>query len=66
MPIPIQIDPFSIVINSAALLVAILQLCFMWKERIRREHRLHEIVDGNDVDTGVRSNVRETHALHTE
>jgi hypothetical protein len=54
MPVPIQIDPFSIVINSAALLVAILQLCFMWKERIRREHRLLRSVDGNDIDTEVR------------
>lgn len=55
MPIPIQIDPFGIVINSAALLVAILQLCLMWRQqRMRRPHRLHEIDDGNSVGFQVR------------
>jgi hypothetical protein len=55
MATQIQIDPFGVVINSAALLVAILQLCLMWKQqRIRRPHRLHDIVDGNGVDVQVR------------
>jgi hypothetical protein len=55
MATQIQIDPFGVVINSAALLVAILQLCLMWKQqRIRRPHRLYEIDDGNRVDVQVR------------
>jgi len=36
MPIPIQTDPISVVINAAALLVAIVQLCLMWGQRTRR------------------------------
>jgi hypothetical protein len=55
MPASIQIDPFGVVINSAALLVAILQLCLMWKQqRMRRPHRLHEIVDEDAFDVQVR------------
>jgi hypothetical protein len=54
MPAEIQIDPFGVFINSAALLVAILQLCLMWKQqRNQRPDRLHEIDDGNGVDVQV-------------
>lgn len=54
MPIPIQIDPFSVVISSAALLVAILQLCLVWEQRTRGEHRLRELIDSKGVDCQVR------------
>jgi hypothetical protein len=55
MPIPISTDPISVVINSAALLVAIVQLYIAWGQRTwRRENRLHEVVDGNEVDKEVR------------
>ena len=53
MPVTIQIDPFSIVINSAALLVAIVQLCIVWGQR---EHRIHDVVDNNEFDVPVRGN----------
>ena len=40
MPIPIQTDPISVVINGAALLVAVVQLCLMWGQRTRRTQNI--------------------------
>jgi len=56
MSIPIQLDPFSLVFNSASLLVAIMQLCLMWKQRARHDDRVHD-------DSGeAASQVREQHS----
>lgn len=60
MAIPIQTDPISVVINGAALLVAVVQLCLMWKQQTRRrEHQLRESVDDKLVDGQVRRRLLE-------
>ena len=55
MPILIQTDPISVVINTAAVLVAIVQLCLMWGQRTRRAR----LIDGFDEEAD--RQVRRTH-----
>jgi hypothetical protein len=53
MPIPIQTDPFSLVINSASLLVAIMQLCLMWTQRARHNKQDQYIDDSGKASNQV-------------
>ena len=43
MSISIQIDPISVAINGASLLVALLQLYFVWVRRTRDDRGTHEM-----------------------